>query len=365
MTYQAVDLFCGAGGLSLGLKNAGIMPVFAADFDAHSCATYKRNLGDHVHQLDLSKITVPELTGIVREKTDRVDIVAGGPPCQGFSVQRRGVPFDKRNDLVKKFSECALALSPKAIIMENVPTILGARGRPFVEYITKTWEKKYTLYTAILDAVSFGAPQFRRRAFVVAIRNDLNVEFEFPHPKRSPEQYATVRDAIGDLPPPPEDFSEDPNHFNHRRVAISAINLERISYVAEGGGRLDVPPHLQLPCHKASNGHRHLDVFGRLWWDRPSGTLTAMFDNFTRGRFAHPEENRNITGREGARIQTFPDTFQFLGPKKDVARQIGNAVPPLLGKAMGEALIQAISDVRPRSEKAAQGSGSFSQQELI
>lgn len=365
MALQAVDLFCGAGGLSLGLREAGISPVFAADFDAHSCTTYRANLGDHVRQLDLSKTSVAKFISMVRESTDRVDIVAGGPPCQGFSVQRRGQSLDARNELVKRFGEYALALSPKAILMENVPTILGARGRAFIDFITEAWEHEYILHKAVLDAVSYGVPQFRRRAFIVAIRKDLNAHFSFPEPTRSPEEYATVSEAIGDLPPPPEDFSDHPDHHNHRRVAISAINLERISYVPEGGGRLDVPSHLQLPCHKASNGHRHLDVFGRLWWNRPAGTLTAMFDNFTRGRFAHPKENRNITGREGARLQSFPDSFRFLGPKKDVAKQIGNAVPPRLGQAVGEALIQALSNVRPTSEETAQRARPFLQEKLV
>lgn len=365
MALQAVDLFCGAGGLSLGLREAGIRPVFAADFDAHSCATYRANLGDHVRQLDLSKTSVSEFISMVRDSTERVDIVAGGPPCQGFSVQRRGQPLDARNELVKRFGQYALALSPKAILMENVPTILGARGRAFIDFITEAWEQEYVLHKAILDAVSYGVPQFRRRAFVVAIRKDLNAQFSFPEPTRLPEQYVTVREAIADLPSPPEDFNEHPDHHNHRRVAISARNLERISYVPEGGGRLDVPSKLQLPCHKASNGHRHLDVFGRLWWDRPAGTLTAMFDNFTRGRFAHPEEDRNITSREGARLQSFPDSFRFLGPKKDVAKQIGNAVPPRLGQAVGEALVQALSDERPTSKETAQCTSSLLQEKFV
>ena len=365
MALRAVDLFCGAGGLSLGLREAGIRPVFAADFDTHSCSTYRENLGDHVRELDLSKTSVTEFVAMVRETTDHVDIVAGGPPCQGFSVQRRGQPLDARNELVKKFGEYASALSPKAILMENVPTILGKRGRAFIDFITEAWEQDYILHKAVLSAASYGVPQFRRRAFIVAIRKDLNTNFSFPEPTRLPEEYATVRDAIGDIPSPPEDFSEHPHHYNHRRVAMSDINFERISHVPEGGGRLDVPAHLQLPCHKSSNGHRHLDVFGRLSWNRPSGTLTAMFDNFTRGRFAHPQENRNITGREGARIQSFPDSFKFLGPKKEVAKQIGNAVPPLLGQAMGEALIQALTDARPTSEKTAQRGRSLLQEKLI
>ena len=340
---RIADLFCGAGGLSFGLRQAGFTPVFAADFDRHACATYAHNLGAHVHQLDLATIDPNDLASLVREECGTVDVVAGGPPCQGFSIQRRGTKTDSRNDLVLRFSTFATTLRPRAIVMENVPTILGPRGKEFVEQVTSEWvEAGYSVHRAVLNAAEYGVPQLRRRAFIVGIRRDLDAVFSFPNPRLRPNEYKTVRDAIADLPPPPRDFSEHPDFPNHRRVAASEINLERLSFVPEGGGRLDVPLHLQLPCHVNSNGHRHLDVFGRLWWERPAGTLTAMFDNFTRGRFAHPEQNRNITGREGARLQSFPDHFEFLGPKKDVARQIGNAVAPLMAQAVGEALLEAL-----------------------
>ncbi len=136
--------------------------------------------------------------------------------------------------------------------------------------------------------------------------------------------------------------SEHPLYANHVRVRISELNIKRIAHVPPGGGRADLPTDLQLRCHLNANRHRHLDVFGRIWWDRPGPTVTAMFDNFTRGRFAHPEHDRSITAREGARLQSFPDTFRFYGPKKDVARQIGNAVPPLLAKAVGGALMSVL-----------------------
>ena len=342
MTLRVVDLFCGAGGMSLGLKAAGLQPVYAADWNPHACATYRRNLGPHVELLDLASADPDQLAHKIAEQCGDVDIVAGGPPCQGFSVQRRGANVDSRNDLTLRFARMALALRPKAIIMENVPTILGPRGAGHVTHILESWrDAGFEAETAILEAAAFGVPQMRRRAFIVAVRRGLG-PFEFPRPLVRPEDYRTVRQAIGSLPEPPDDFTEHADYPNHRRVDVSAENIRRIQHVPEGGGRLDVPFDLQLPCHRNSNGHRHLDVFGRLWWDRPSGTITAMFDNFTRGRFAHPRSDRNITGREGARLQSFPDEFVFTGPKKEVAKQIGNAVCPQLACAVGHAVLNAL-----------------------
>lgn len=332
---NVVDLFCGAGGLSLGFRQAGFNPVMAFDFDRHACATYAANLGNHVHQVDLSRVDPNEFASEILDFTGEVDVVAGGPPCQGWSIQRRGDGIDERNDLTIQFSEIAAAVNPKAIVMENVPTLFGKRGAKHLAIVEAKLEASgYRVYKKILDASSFGVPQSRRRAVLVAIKSEFGSTFEFPEPSHASGNFVTVRQAIGDLPPPPQDGSEHPDYPNHKIVKVSAANLERLSYVPEGGGRLDVPEHLQLPCHRNDNGHRHLDVYGRLWWDRPSGTITAMFDNFTRGRFAHPKENRNITGREGARLQSFPDEFIFLGPKKDVARQIGNAVAPLMAQAV-------------------------------
>jgi DNA (cytosine-5)-methyltransferase 1 len=340
----------------LGFRNAGFEPVFAADFDAHACQTYEANLGKHIHKLDLAALKPEELAKLVERECGGVDVVAGGPPCQGFSIQRRGARLDPRNDLTLQFGKVAAQLQPKAIVLENVPTILGSRGRGHLLRIVREWDEAgFAVSAAVLEAADFGVPQMRRRAFVVGIRRDICSSFVFPRARLNATRYITVRQAIGDLPPPPADFSEHPRYRNHKLVAVSEQNLKRLSYVPEGGGRLDVPPQLQLPCHRNANGHRHLDVFGRLWWDRPSGTITAMFDNFTRGRFAHPSENRNITGREGARLQSFPDNFIFLGPKKDVARQIGNAVPPRLAHVVGEALIDALTRPSAARQELLQG----------
>jgi DNA (cytosine-5)-methyltransferase 1 len=337
------DLFCGAGGLSLGLKRAGFTPVFATDLDPYACATYEANLGEHVRKCSAAQLSaslICDETGLV---PGQLALVCGGPPCQGFSIQRRGKRADERNSLVIDFATIAVGLRPAFILIENVPTLFGARGRTELSQALEVMREAHYEHAArVLDAADYGIPQHRRRAFVVAWRSEDVHGFLFPKPTHDEFSYETVADALRGLPEPLDEFTMHPDFHNHIRVKISAINEERISHVPRGGGRTDLPEHLQLRCHKKANGHRHLDVFGRMEWGKPAPTITAMFDNFTRGRFAHPDQNRCITAREGARLQGFPDTFAFRGPKKDVARQIGNAVPPLLAQRIGEAIAASL-----------------------
>lgn len=345
---RVADLFCGAGGLSLGFRDADFDLKFSADNDFDSVETYRANLGAHVHQLDLSKGSASSLAAMISTAVGDIDVLVGGPPCQGFSMQGRGDIDDDRNDLLLRHVRIGIALGAKAVAFENVPTVLGPRGRKYLDTALAALARGgYSVNSAVLQAADFGVPQLRRRAFVVAIkRNAQSLPFDFPSPLRAASEYVTVREAFSGLPPPPEDFSEHVAFENHQRRKISDTNLERISFVPEGGGRLDIPARLRLPCHAKDDGHRHLDVYGRMWWDRPAPTITAMFDNFSRGRFAHPTENRNITNREGARLQSFPDSFVFMGDKKSVARQIGNAVPPLLAHAVAKAISRSLG-LRP------------------
>lgn len=339
--YKVADLFCGAGGLSLGFQNAGFDLVFATDNDKESLETYVLNFGPHAHAIDLSTSTPRTIATKIKKIAGEIDVLVGGPPCQGFSVQRRGSPDDPRNHLLLRHVQIGLALNAKVIIIENVPTILGNRGEAQLsEAIDSLESASYSVTATVLHAADYGVPQLRRRAFVVAFRKDYKETFEFDGCTVRPENYVTVREAIAGLPALPDDFMPHPSVANHQRRKISQINLERLSHVPEGGGRLDIPERLRLPCHSKDNGHRHLDVYGRMSWDKPAPTITAMFDNFTRGRFAHPSETRNITNREGARLQSFPDSFVFLGNQKSVARQIGNAVPPKLAEAVGRSVLR-------------------------
>jgi DNA (cytosine-5)-methyltransferase 1 len=320
------------------MSEAGFDCLYAFDLDPVSCSTLRHNLGGQVDVKAIEDLDPEEVASAIGTP----DVVVGGPPCQGFSTQRRGSKTDPRNGLVRQYWEFALALQPKVIVMENVPGVLGTRGAAHISFANELIRAAgYESGASVVNVSMIGVPQRRRRAIMVAWDPRRAKPFDFSifltdcGPK-------TVRDAIGDMPSPPANFSEDPAYPNHIRVRMSDRNIERISHVPPGGGRLDIPEELQLDCHRGSD-HRHLDVFGRLSWDEPAGTITAMFDNFTRGRFAHPNENRNITNREGARLQTFPDSYLFLGAKKEVARQIGNAVPPLLGRVIGEQILKQLA----------------------
>jgi DNA (cytosine-5)-methyltransferase 1 len=341
--------------MSLGLSLAGFRPVYAIDNDRESLLTYRHNIGAHVDHVDLAAVPADEAAELVSSAINQSpDVICGGPPCQGFSIQRRGKDNDPRNGLFAKFTEIATRLNPRAILMENVPTVLGKRGGLQVrEAFSNLARAGYNVQHTILQAADFGVPQFRRRAFILALNGSVDpASFAWPAAITPSPNHVTVRSAIADLPEPPEDHSEHEEYANHTRVQMSSLNLQRIRHVPEGGGRVDIPPELQLECHRKDNGHRHLDVYGRLVWDSPSGTLTAMFDNFTRGRFAHPARDRNLTSREGARLQSFPDDFVFVGSKKSIARQIGNAVPPLLARSVGLALRNAFRGANIRAESA-------------
>jgi DNA (cytosine-5)-methyltransferase 1 len=335
----AIDAFAGAGGLSLGLLASGWRVALAFDNDPVAVDTYRKNIGEHVQALDAARLSGSELLDRARLERGELGLLAGGPPCQGFSLQRRHPHNDARNLLVAKFLELILETSPRSFVMENVPAVTSKRGRHLVDrLIAETESYGYEVHVTTLNAVDYGLAQQRRRAFVVGIR-DAERPFQWPAPAVG--HWRTVRDAIGDLPSPPGDGSPHPTVLNHYREArLSPVNIERIKHVPEGGGREHLPPHLQLACHR--NGHRHLDTYGRLAWNEPSGTITARFDSFTRGRFGHPTEHRSVTLREGARLQGFPDDFAFLGTREDGARLIGNAVPPPVAAAVGVEIKRAL-----------------------
>ena len=334
----AIDIFCGAGGLSLGLRTAGFNIVAAVDNDGAAAATYRSNFGDHIIEASVDEFTPEDLLSIARLQPGECDLLAGGPPCQGFSVQRRGDGDDVRNHLVLRYLTFIEAIRPRFFLMENVRGLTSRRGARYIDRVTKRARQiGYAVRVTKLNAADFCVPQERVRVFVVGERASGRTKpFSFPRPLVGPSRYRTVRSAIADLPSPPRDGSPHPQFPLHFREArLSPRNLERFQHIPEGGGRDDLPARLQLPCHVNNPSHRHKDVYGRMAWDSPSPTLTARFDSFSRGRFGHPVEHRTITLREGARLQTFPDHFHFLGNREQVARQIGNAVPPQLARSLG------------------------------
>lgn len=329
--YKIIDCFCGAGGLALGFEKAGFNIVYAFDLDEAAINTYCHNHRSKGFMRDIYKVNKSSIEEDIGHKLQKIDVVVGGPPCQGFSVQRRGADDDPRNNLVLEYIRVVLDIRPRFFVMENVGGLLSPRGLPYLkQLVEKCEEAGYAIHREKLVATDFGVPQNRKRVFIVGESCvDSKPNFSFPTGSSGP--ILTVRDTIADLME--KDETEIPNH---KADKLSPINVKRIRAVKEGEGRDSLPPSLQLNCHKNNSTHRHLDTYGRMAWDKPSPTITARFDSFSRGRFGHPQLDRTITLREGARLQTFPDDFEFLGNKVEVARQIGNAVPPLLAETIAK-----------------------------
>lgn len=340
--FKAVDAFCGAGGLSLGLMRAGFEVVFSFDHDINCIATLKNNKNYFSHKVE--QIGIKELlNGVLLKKLSiqkgELDLLVGGPPCQGFSIQRTiGGDIDSRNDLVHKYADLILEVSPKVFLLENVASLGGKRGKVILkEFINRMTESGYECYQEVLNAQEYGVPQRRKRYIIVGTRKDLGGIFQWPVKS---SKVVTVRDVIGKLPAPPTDGKDHPRFPGHRADRLSNLNQQRLMAITAGQGRVDLPDHLLAECHRVSAttiGHRN--VYGRMAWDEVAPTITARFDSFTRGQFGHPEQIRSISLYEGSLLQTFPEDFRFIGTKVQIASQIGNAVPPALGQALGKSVV--------------------------
>lgn len=345
-SFKCIDCFSGAGGLCLGLIEAGFDVLYSFDIDKNAISTINSNptyfKGHQAEVRDINDIDAAELLRLFHLVPGQLDLLAGGPPCQGFSIQRIGNDYDERNHLVEEYIGKVIAIRPRMFILENVPGIEGKRGKNILHQALKRVEDSgYFIHEKVLDAQDYGVPQRRKRVVIVGERKDhLAPLFEYPEPHK---ERVTVRDTIGNLPEPPADGTEHPGISQHRRDRLSAKNIERLQHLQPGQGRDFLPPELLADCHKVSSskiGHRN--VYGRMPWDDVAPTITARFDSFTRGMFGHPEQDRSISLREGALLQTFPADFTFCGNKVEVARQIGNAVPVNMAKAVGIQIIKCL-----------------------
>ncbi len=341
--FTCIDSFCGAGGLALGLQRAGFNILLSFDIDRTCIESINANKKYFHHPAEVADIADMLNGNLLKKchlKRGELFLLAGGPPCQGFSVQRRGDDTDVRNELVLKYGKLIDELYPKYFVMENVSGIAGKRGKTILQQLFEKLENiGYAMHIELLDAQNYGVPQRRKRYIIIGEREDMGNHYVYPHP---PNVKKTVRDVIGNLPAPPEDGTDHPNISLHRKDRLSDINLKRIQAITEGQGRDSLPKNLRAKCHKIDSsiiGFRK--VYGRMAWDDVAPTITARFDSFTRGQFGHPTQNRSISLREGALLQSFPMDFEFKGSKVDVARQIGNAVPPLLAEQIGKSIIKS------------------------
>jgi DNA (cytosine-5)-methyltransferase 1 len=386
-----VDLFCGGGGLSQGFRAIGYDIPFALDFDEDSCATYKANHPDtHVECAPITALTPAK---IARLAGGRINVVLGGPSCQSFSTAGRRNNWvadgDERNHLWEHMLDVVDRLKPQAFLMENVPGMVYFREGEFGDEILKRFTKLgYAVRKEILLAADWGVPQRRRRLFIVGLLG--NEPFQFPQPthlggwrrdtlqlwerrrkQRGLLQHLTVWDAIGDLPSLQDSQGPTTSYAipaaqasslarnlrrgsrrlrDHEVPSIATETIDLISHVPIGGTWRDIPPHLLPDRHRGMRRTDGTNLLGRLDPNLPSYTITTQFDNVTTGCFTHPYEDRPLSVREGARLQTFPDSYKFVGSLSSRYRQIGNAVPPLLASVLAhEIALQAFGEATART----------------
>lgn len=332
MAHTYIDLFCGAGGLSLGFDKAGFDNIFSVEFNPDFAKTYKRNFPTHNLIIDdvrnIDNEQIKELVG-----NNEVDVIIGGPPCQGFSIAGNiGRTFidDERNRLFKEFVRFVTCVQPKMFVMENVAAMATHLKGKTIKTIIDAFENAgigYKVKYEVLNSAQYGIAQERRRIVVVGVRN--NIDSEFSYPIKSDKVY-TIKDVIGDLPKLNSGESSDvPNHVAMKH---SAQMLEKMGYVKDGGDRMDIPEELRP---KSGDIRKYIRYDSK----KPSVCVTGDMR-----KIFHYEQNRALTARELARIQSFPDDFIFEGASIQIQQQIGNAVPPMLAYQIAEQVEEALDN---------------------
>lgn len=343
MPCAAVDLFCGIGGLTRGLEDAGINVVAGIDIEAECQYAYEENNHARFIQKDIVDMPPQEIEKLYPSNTD-MRILAGCAPCQPFSKYTKRYRKNGYNDekwrLLYSFGRLAKHVMPDVITMENVPEL--EKTNVFSDFLSTLEECGYHVIYTVVYCPDYGVPQSRKRLVLLA---SLHGDIEIPR-KTHEGHYRTVRDAIGELPRLSAGQT-DANDPMHTATALSKRNLQRIQQSVPGGTWRDWTEELQLACHKKQTGRTYPSVYGRMQWDMPSPTITTQFYGYGNGRFGHPEQDRAISFREGAILQSFPKDYRFfasasISNRRLLGTQIGNAVPVLLGKAIGESIIDHI-----------------------
>jgi DNA (cytosine-5)-methyltransferase 1 len=344
---QALDLFCGAGGLSYGLKQAGISVTAGLDFDHHCQYPFTENIGGSFLGCDLTTASSDDLRK--HFTNPRYKLIAGCAPCQPFSTLRNG--SDRKQSakwpLLREFSRVVADIQPDIVTMENVPVL--QRQEIFEEFVSNLKRLGYLVNHRIVDASRYGVPQRRKRLVLLA---SLLGPIRIISADELGLQGKTVRQAISHLPPiaAGETSLSDPLH---RARSLTPLNMIRMKHSKPGGTWQDWPEQLRLECHKKEGGSSFKSVYGRMEWDKPSGTMTTQSYNFGTGRYGHPEQHRSISLREMAILQSFPDDYKFAPPGSEpeftsIGRLIGNAVPVKLGFVIGKSILHHISEHEDR-----------------
>lgn len=341
--FTLIDLFAGCGGMTLGFRESGrFRPVLAVERDPAAAETYRLNFGDHVAEASIEDVA----------RFQRVDVVIGGPPCQGFSPLNRDLVGFERRGLWREYLRALRQAEPQAFVMENVPELL--RSAEYADFKRRAQRLGFTIDEKILNAADYGVPQRRRRAIAMGVRSGAvpwpavtHFDPEASEVGAGDAPWVTFREAVTGLPLRPN------GEAWHRRRNPRPESVRRYKAVPRDGGDRFA---MQRNLDQAGLGHLvprcwrekptgTTDVFGRLWWDRPACTIRTEFYKPEKGRYLHPSAHRPITLREAARCMSFPDDFVFPEHQSmtRVARQIGNAVPPLLAQHIAERLADILS----------------------
>lgn len=338
-----VDLFCGAGGLTHGFVLEGLPVVAGIDLDPACRYPYVANNHAQFLERDISKVTVDELRNLFGGA--ELTVLAGCAPCQPFSTYAQRYELDGKDGkwgLLYEFARLAQGASPDVITMENVPTV--AKHEVFHDFVDTLKRLGYTVSFEVVDSSKYGVPQMRRRMVLLASKHGEIKMIEPTH-----ERPKTVREAIGRLRPLSAGEAA-PRDRLHAASALSPKNLQRIRASRPGGTWRDWPQHLVSECHKAESGRTYPGVYGRMAWNQPAPTMTTQCYGFGNGRFGHPKQDRAISLREAAILQSFPRDYAFVPPGGEVSftalgRLIGNAVPVDLGRAIARSINSHIASV--------------------
>ncbi|HEY5977772.1 MAG TPA: DNA cytosine methyltransferase [Solirubrobacterales bacterium] len=339
----AVDLFCGAGGLSWGLQRAGISVVAGVDLDPACEHPFEANIEAPFMLKDVCELTADHLEALWGEAEVRA--LVGCAPCRPFSPYRRGKDTSKEKDwpLLSEFGRLITEAAPDLVTMENVPRI--GSSSVFERFVAGLKGAGYSVDWRSCNGIEYGLAQTRRRLVLLASRLG---PIAVPDGSHSGDP-RTVEDEIGDLPPiaSGETSAEDPLH---RCRDLSDLNLRRIKASKPGGTWEQWPKELRAKCHRKKSGATFRNVYARMAWDAPAPTITTLAHNFGTGRFGHPEQDRAISLREAAMLQGFPRDYEFTKPKEPaefsrLGRLIGNAVPPPLAEAVGTSIVQHVAEL--------------------
>lgn len=344
---EVVDLFCGIGGLSYGMKNAGFQIIAGFDID-HTCRyAYETNTGGKFISRDITTVTKDDICE--KYSAEAIKVLAGCAPCQPFSSYafKNKSKDPNKYDLLYEFGRLVKAVYPDIITMENVPAIRSFHLKPVLsDFIDLLKNAGYHVWCDVVYCPDYGIPQTRKRLVVLASRFG---KIELLPRTHTPDNYVTVRDTIQGLPKL-ANGEADPVDALHRCRRLSPLNLKRLQATNEGGSWKSWPPELILECHKKKGGISFGSVYGRMRWDEPSPTMTTQCTGIGNGRFGHPDQDRAISAREAALFQTFPRTYKFFENEKAVSltkasRYIGNAVPPKLGTIIANSIIYHLNTI--------------------